>query len=210
MEVEAAEALFTGADGDYRFARWGRPIVPVVFGVDDATLPIVKGAIEAVVATAGHKMAETDPELGANLMLFFLAEWDELLPVPRLEEMLPDLPSLVARLNAAGAYQYRTFRSDEDGAIKACFAFVRLAGDMAAQPAEAVALGQAVGAMLTWAGDAFRARPILAADPETGRMVVRPDIAAVLRAAYDPMMPAVSQDTAHALRLAARIPAGLS
>ena len=68
------EALFAGGDGQYRFARWGRPIVPVVFGVDDATLSVVKGAIEAVVALAGHKMAETDPEIGANLMVFFLSD----------------------------------------------------------------------------------------------------------------------------------------
>ena len=71
MEPAEIEALFTRADGSYLFARWGRPIVPVVFGVDDATLAVIKGAFEAVVALAGHRMAETDPELGANLMVFF-------------------------------------------------------------------------------------------------------------------------------------------
>ena len=35
--------MFTRHDGGYLFARWGRPIVPVVFGVDDATLSVVKG-----------------------------------------------------------------------------------------------------------------------------------------------------------------------
>ena len=44
----AVEALFTRANGEYLFARWGRAIVPVVFGTDDATLQTVKGAIEAV------------------------------------------------------------------------------------------------------------------------------------------------------------------
>ena len=39
-------ALFSRADGSYRFARWGRPIVPVVFGVDGATLAVVKGLLE--------------------------------------------------------------------------------------------------------------------------------------------------------------------
>ena len=57
MSPEAITALFTRASGEYLFARWGRPIVPVVFGVDDATLSTVKGAIEAVVVLAGHKMA---------------------------------------------------------------------------------------------------------------------------------------------------------
>ena len=65
--------LFTRADGEFAFARWGRPIAPVVFGVDDATLGVFKGAIEAVVMLAGHQMAETDPELGSNLMIFFMA-----------------------------------------------------------------------------------------------------------------------------------------
>ncbi|MEL7181186.1 MAG: hypothetical protein AAFN63_15255, partial [Pseudomonadota bacterium] len=70
MKVDA-EQLFTRADGSYVFARWGRPIVPVVFGVDEASLAVFKGAIEAVVTLAAHQMAETDPELGANLMIFF-------------------------------------------------------------------------------------------------------------------------------------------
>ena len=54
MSPQEVEAFFTRSDGSYVFARWGRPIVPVVFGVDDATLGVVKGAIEAVVALAGH------------------------------------------------------------------------------------------------------------------------------------------------------------
>jgi len=63
-------SFFTRGDGTYAFARWGRPIAPVVFGVDDATLAVFKGAIEAVATLANHTMAETDPELGANLMVF--------------------------------------------------------------------------------------------------------------------------------------------
>ena len=50
--------LFTRSDGSYLCARWARPIAPVVFGVDDATLGIVKGAIEAVVALADHPTAD--------------------------------------------------------------------------------------------------------------------------------------------------------
>lgn len=62
MTPEAVAAAFTRSDGSYLFARWGRPIAPVVFGVDDATLSIVKGAVEAVVALANHKMTDLDPE----------------------------------------------------------------------------------------------------------------------------------------------------
>ena len=75
--ADAITAMFTRATGEYLFARWGRPIVPVVFGVDAVTLATVKGAVEAVVTLAGHKMAETDPELGANLMIFFFRDWQE-------------------------------------------------------------------------------------------------------------------------------------
>ena len=61
MTPEKIETLFTRSDGSYVCARWGRPIAPIVFGVDDKTLQIVKGAIEAVVTLADHEMAETDP-----------------------------------------------------------------------------------------------------------------------------------------------------
>ena len=43
---------------------------------------------------------------------------------------------------------------------------------------------------------------------EDGRVVLRPEIGAVLRAAYDPVMPPVARDPSHALRIAAR--AGLT
>ncbi len=111
--------MFTRGDGAYFFARWERPIVPVVFGVADASLPVIKGAVEAVVALAGHRMAETDPELGANLMLVFTRERDELLAVPDLGRLVPELPGLVARLVAAGANQYRIFRFEPSGVIRA-------------------------------------------------------------------------------------------
>ena len=75
LTPDEIEALFTRADGEFLFTRWGRPIAPVVFGVEDATLGTVKGALEAVVTLAGHEMAETDPELGANLMIFFFRDW---------------------------------------------------------------------------------------------------------------------------------------
>jgi hypothetical protein len=53
VSPEEVEALFTRSDGSFLFARWGRAIAPVVFGVDEATLATVKGAIEAV-CRAGH------------------------------------------------------------------------------------------------------------------------------------------------------------
>lgn len=73
LTPEEIQALFTRSDGSYGFARWGRPIAPIVFGVQEETLTVVKGAIEAVATLAGHPMAETDPELGSNLMFFSFA-----------------------------------------------------------------------------------------------------------------------------------------
>ncbi|MDA5093993.1 hypothetical protein O2N63_07815 [Aliiroseovarius sp. KMU-50] len=205
MTPEEIQTFFTGKDGSYAFARWGRPIVPVVFGVEEETLEVVKGAVEAVVALAGHKMAETDPELGANLMVFFFQGWDELLGVPNLEKMVPDLEPLVGRLKGVGASQYRAFRFDEDGAIQACFVFVCMSGEMAQQPAETIALTQAVQAVLLWGEGAFSTKSPLAVLPETGQVILRPDVAGIIAASYDPVMPAAAEDASHALRLFARM-----
>lgn len=202
MGPEAVEALFTRSDGAYLFARWGRPIVPVVFGVADESLPVIKGAFEAVVALAGHRMAETDPELGANLMVFFCRDWAELLAVPDLGRLVPELEGLVARLDAAGANQYRIFRFEAEGAIKAAFVFLRMDAALAAMPAETLALAQAVQTVLLWSDRAFDGSSPLARVGEA--VVLRPEIGAVIRAGYDPVMPAVAQDASHALRLAAR------
>lgn len=202
MTAEEVTALFTRASGEYLFARWGRPIVPVVFGVDDATLATVKGAIEAVVVLAGHKMAEHDPELGANLMVFFLRDWAELLEVPNLDRLLDGLGPLVARLQAAEANQYRVFRFDAAGAIKAAFVFVRMDDALAEVPAATLALSQAVQVIVLWSDAAFQgASPLGLVE---GVAVLRPEIAAVIRAAYDPVLPAMSQEASHGLRLAAR------
>ena len=207
MTPEEVEQHFTRGDGGYVFARWQRPIVPVVFGVDEETLSTVKGAIEAVVTLAGHQMAETDAELGANLMMFFFSEWDELLAVPKLGEMIPDLEGVVGRLQAADASQYRAFRFEDNGAIQACFVFIRMGGAMADLPADTLALGQAVQAILLWGDAAFSARSPLAV-LEQGATVLRPEIAALIQAAYDPVMPVAATDKSHALRLLARMGAG--
>src|SRR5680860_1125960 len=155
MTPDQIEAHFTRSDGSYLCARWGRPIAPVVFGVDDATLAVVKGAIEAVSQLAGCEMTEIDPELGANMMVFFFRAWDEL---PDLGRMIPDLAPLVARLGDADANQYRIFRFDADGAIKAAFVFLRMDAHLAAVPAETLALSQAVQTILLWSDTAFQDR----------------------------------------------------
>lgn len=203
MTPDQVQALFARKDGSYLFARWGRPIVPVVFGVDDATLSVVKGAIEAVVTLAGHKMAETDPELGANLMVFFFRDWAELPAVPNLDRLIPDLGPLCDRLAAAGANQYRAFRFDAEGAIKAAFVFLRMDEALSAMPAETLALNEAAQVILLWGEGAFA--DVSPLGQARGTVILRPEIAGVIRAGYDRVMPAVARDAAHAYRLAARV-----
>lgn len=196
MDNNMVAGLFTRSDGQYFCARWGRPIVPVVFGVEEATLSTVKGAIEAVVAG-------TDPELGVNLMVFFFRDWDELPEVPNLDRLVEGLVPLVARLKAADANQYRVFRFDAQGAIKAAFVFIRMDSALQEIPAETLALSQAVQVILLWSDTAFTDRSALAV--VEGGVILRPEIGALIRAAYDPVLPAVATDPSHALRLSARM-----
>lgn len=203
MEVAQVEGFFTRSDGSFAFARWGRPVCPVVFGVDDATLGVVKGAIAATCDLAGHEMGEMDAELGSNLMMFFFSEWAELTEVPGMDRLVPDLAPLVARLESVDANQYRFFRFDDHGAIKACFVFLRMDRHLSDVPAQTLALSQIVQSMLLWSDTAFRDQSPLMVRADAA--FLRPDIAALLRAAYDPVLPAAAQDASHALRLSARV-----
>tara|TARA_B110000285_G_C15130545_1_gene623249 strand:- start:2278 stop:2892 length:615 start_codon:yes stop_codon:yes gene_type:complete len=194
------EPFFTRSDGAYVFARWGRPIVPVVFGVDAPTLSVFKAAIEAIVVAADHKMDELDTELGANLMMFFCKDWSELLDVSHLDQMIPEIAPLIAKLQAGDANQYRLFRFDAQGAINACFVFLRMDAHLAEASADTLALSQAAQMILLWSDTA----PSLLGEIN-GMTVLRPEIAGVIRAAYDSVMPSVAHDPSHALRLSARV-----
>ncbi|MCB2116664.1 MAG: hypothetical protein KDE00_10295 [Rhodobacteraceae bacterium] len=205
MTADEIAALFTRSSGDYLFARWQRPIVPVVFGVDDATLGILKGAVGAIVALAGHEMAETDPEQGANFMVFFLRDWDELAALPDLDRLVEGLSGILPRLKAEGANQYRHFRFEDTGAIRACIAFLRMDEALSDMPAETIALSLAAQAILLWSDRAFLDRSILARAGEA--VILRPEVGNLIRAAYDPVLPPVAHDPTHALRLAARMQA---
>ena len=206
MTPQDIETYFTQPDGKYAFARWGRPIAPIVFGVEDKSLEVVKGALQAVVKLAGHQMVETDPEFGSNMMFFFFSDWDELLDVPDLDKLIPEMALLVSKLKSGGANQYRLFRFDDTGAIKAAFVFLRMDEALANIPAEVLALQQVVQVMLLWGKDAFRTQSPLGLT-ESGKTMLRPDIAAIINASYDPVMPTVADDASHALRVFARIEA---
>lgn len=195
--------MFTRPDGAFVFARWGRPIAPVVVGVLDETLVVIKRAFEAITTQAGHPMIEVDPERVSNCMIFFLRDWAELADVPDLDQMGTEVAPLIVRLNTARANRYQVFRFDDEGAIEAAFVFLRVDSDMADQPAEAVALTQVAQIMLVWSDAAFRDMPPLMATD--GAIVVRPEITDLIRAAYDPVLPAMAREDSHALRLFARM-----
>ena len=59
--------------------------------------------------------------------------------------------------------------------------------------------------ILLWSDTAFRAQSPLAVVGD--KTVLRPDIAGLIQAAYDPVLPDAAQDPSCALRLAARIEA---
>jgi len=57
--------------------------------------------------------------------------------------------------------------------------------------------------ILLWSDRAFTDRPPLARAGDVA--VLRADLAALIRAAYDPVLPVMAREPAHALRLMARI-----
>ena len=205
FSAEAVEQLFKRKDGSYKFARWGRPIAPVVFGVDDDTLGYLKDAIAQTVAVTGGTLAETDPELGANFMWFFCTEWDEVASVPDLDKLVPDLENLIVSLKQKDVNEHRMFIFDNDGTIKMCLLFLRMKGNIVDIPVQVLATGETLQSLLVWAEDAFSAQCPIAVVKENGICIVKPDFAALVRAAYDPLMPPSSVDASHALRLHPRV-----
>lgn len=187
LTPQAITELFT-REGQYLCARWGRPVAPVIFGLADESLPIFRAALQAVMQDIRQPMTDTDPEMGANLMFFFVRDWADLAHVPDLEK-LTGQPDLVARLEAAGADQYRIFRFDQDGGIRACLTFLNMSGALQDAHPGVLAETLAVRSVLTFAQD----------------VLPSPELARLLRAAYDPVMPACARDAAHALRLSARV-----
>ena len=190
MDPAAIETLFTRPDGSFLCARWGRPVAPVVFGLADDSLDIFRAAIRAGFAHARHPVVDTDPETGANLMLFFVRDWSELAEVPDLDR-LTGLPGLPDRLAGQGADQYRLFRFDEAGGIRACLTFVRMGGALADAHPAALAERITMQSALTFSTEVTPSAAL----------------AALIRAAYAPVLPVAATQTAHALRLSARMAA---
>lgn len=207
--VERIQALFGGAEaGGFKFARWGGAIAPVVIGLDDRGCRLFEEAIGAVADVAGAEIEEIDPEMGANFMVYVMSDWAHAAKAPNLPSFLPDLPALIQRLTEANANRYRVFAFDDQGAIRAAITLLRYDEQMQAAPVDYIALTEAALGMLVFdERGASEDRPVIMARFDDGdtRAVLTPWHAKLLKAAYDPTIPAGSKDPALAMRLAARI-----
>ena len=196
--------LFTAPDQRYHFARWGRPLAPVVFGVGDESLLHLKEAILMTVGISGGTLAETDPELGANFMWFFCRDWDEALAVPDLDKLIPNFENLITGLKEQNATRYRSFGFDKDGAIQVCVLLIRVDAATERLSLQTLGTSETFQSLLTFGENAFDVHSPIAMIKVNNLCIVKPEYAAVVRAAYDPALPAASNDPAHALRVSAR------
>lgn len=204
MNPEDVEKYFTRNDGSFSFSRWGRSVAPVAFGLEDKSISILKGAIEAVLSLTSQQISETDPELGSNLMFFFLSDWLELQEVPHLDKLIPNMSTLLGKLLEVEANQYRIFRFDRVGAIRACFVFIKMDKHLKKVPAETLMLSQVVQSILLWSDNVFTHNsPLLVTDDN--HTLLKPTISNLIKVAYDPTLPNASNDSSLAMRMSARV-----
>ena len=100
-------------------------------------------------------MAETDPEQGANLMVFFIRDWAEIAAVPGLDQLVPGITGQAAaasggRCRAISPYPVRG-RWRDPGPL----CLLRMNGALGNLPAADLALTLAVQALLLWSDGAF-------------------------------------------------------
>lgn len=205
LDAARIERLFTRADG-FGFAKWTKPIVPAVIGLGGNGAEVFTDSVAAAAELVGLSIGGTDPEFGANLLVFFCNDWAELTQLPGMDKMVPDLPGLLNRLTQAKANQYRIFRFDTERGIKMAMILLRYDEDLQSVPATVLAVGQAIRTLLLWAEDAFADESPVSTNDQGGPALKR-WCAELLRAAYDPTIPAYASDPALALRLAARVAA---
>lgn len=211
-DADRIKRLFGGDSADgFKFARWGGPISPVVSGLDEKGGRLFGEAIGAVAEVAGAEIEVIDPEMGANFLVYVMSDWAHAARAPNLPNFLPELPKLIERLEAADANRYRVFAFDDQGAIRAAITLLRYDEQMKAAPVDYIALTEAMLGMLVFdEAGVSEDRPVVMAkfgeadDAET-RAILNPWHAMLLRAAYDPAIPAGSKDPSLAMRLAARI-----
>lgn len=204
--VERIKTLFGG--DNFKFARWAGPIAPAVIGLDERGAKLFGEAVRALAEAAGHPMAAEEPQSGEGFHIYVMKSWADAARMPGLPDFLPELPALISRLTQAQANCYRVFAFDDQGAIRSAITMLCYDERMQAAPVDYIALTEAaLGMMVYDEAGVSEDRPVAMADFGDGdqRAVLQPWHAQLLRAAYDPSIPAGSKDPALALRLAARI-----
>lgn len=204
MTLQKISDLFI-RDGAYHFSRWSKPLSPVIFGVDDESLIAIKSAFSEVLYLASLELSDFDSEIGANLLIFFCSTWSELETVPHLNRLLPDICNLLETLDDNNANQYRSFSFKADGSINLVVVLLKYDSELSSVSIQTLALSQMLQSILLWSPNAFIGESPIAIIKKTKRCVVKPFYAALIKAAYDPILPDHSQDETHALRLAARV-----
>ncbi len=204
LSEQEIKDLFTREDGSYQFARWGRPVAPVVFGVNDEILSALKVAIKSTTGITGRSLAETDPEMGTNFMWLFIREWSELENVPDLDKLIPNLGEKMKAMEAANSFSYRYFTFDENNAIKFCCNIIRPVDEYAQRPVSVIGATETLLSTLMFGPKAFAKESPMAVLPDKNVVLVKPKYAAVIRAAYEANMPDTADDPSHALRIKAR------
>lgn len=192
-------------DGKYKFSRWNKPISPVVFGVDDNSLVAIRAAFSNVVELTPLSLADLDPELGANFLVFFCLEWNELNGIPNLNRLILDLPTLLVTLDENQANQYRTFSFSSEGAINVSVLLLKYDNDLSSVSVQTLATSQMFQSILLWSQDAFKDESPIAIVKANNMCVIKPFYAGLVKAAYDPVLPDYSDDSTHALRLESRL-----
>lgn len=188
--------------GGFRFGRWSGGLRPRVMGLEPSGAERVLAGLSSAAAPAGIEIAEPSETHGPNLILAFCGEWRELLASADLRRALPELPSLVAALDAEEASEHCAYLVDAEHGVRAAVALCRLTGEEGA--ADSVALRLGMKALLMWGGGAFdEDDPV--STRRSGRYGAKRWFANLLEAAYAEGVPLSSDDPALAERLAAAV-----
>ena len=150
-------------------------------------------------------MSDFDPDLGANLLMFFCSKWAELNTIPNLNKLIPNISDLLENLDQNQANQYRTFSFSPDGAINFVVVLLKYDLELSSVSVQTLGVSQMFQSVLLWSHDAFKDDSPIAVIKETNRCIVKPFYSALLKAAYDPVLPDYSVDEIHAMRLEARV-----
>jgi hypothetical protein len=194
-------AYFTKPNGEFLFRRWASPIVPHAFGPTAPESEVLYQAFDTISALSGHPVVRAPDGVGMNLTFFFINEASDMMKLPGAEGFLGMLAMLVKQLMSGKSALRRNFTTDDKtGAISQMTMIARTSGWLRHHPPESLALRLAVLTHLTWAlRRDQKAPPLLVADAPGG---VHPNVAAILRVAYDPSLPDASTDKALCTQIA--------